>query len=829
MLQPIEMKGRRRRIPHVRLSFNAYLPDIAMIGTRVGSVRIIGLLGQGGMGEVYLGFDDRLQRRVALKAIRNEQRLAGESRERLLREARALSALEHPNICRIYDYAEGPLCDFLILELIEGKTLRRAVEDGMSRAQKLRIARDLAAALAAAHRRGIVHRDLKPDNIMIAADGTVKILDFGIARGANGSHPLTESDDDVDSADTWIFGVGELAGTTAAGTPLYMSPEQARGAAVTTASDLFSFGLVLQMLLTERTPRPADLGRNEVLLMAAAGETLPMLNQTRDVTALVERLKSFAPAERLTALETVERLDRIIAAPVRRMRIAFAAALATIILGGSVKYTVDIRSAKAEAERRRNQAETLVAFMVSDLPKRLEPVGRLDVLDSTAAKALDYFASLQPEELTGDELHRHALALTQLGDVRVKQGKLDEALTMFRESLRFAQAAAAQDETRDEWQLALSNSHFWVADALRRQGDSRGALAHFRAYYEISARLAAKHPHDPAYQAELSYGHSNLGSAWEALGDFGRATREYRTAIELDRKRVARDPRNEATSADLANSFNKLGVLLQTSGDLDGARAAFEQDAAIRRELAARTPADTRHANRLAGSLAYLGAVQMSTGAVDAAIATEREALALAARLAVRDEQNLEWQRNRAMAEARLANALRHRNEYENARSLLAGAIQRLNAIIARDARPSWQRDLAALHAAMARLHIRRGDPAAAEEHARRAVTLAEDARSKQSADVYLVRVLCAAMCDLADIHDASGRTSEAAALRERVIALAASATYGRDASISESLARAYVALGRPRDAAPLVARLRSIGYRHPDFAARWQSATPPP
>ncbi|HEX8255698.1 MAG TPA: serine/threonine-protein kinase, partial [Thermoanaerobaculia bacterium] len=688
MLQPIEMKGRRHRFPQVRLSFNAYLPDIAMIGTRVGSVRIIGLLGQGGMGEVYLGFDDRLQRRVALKAIRNEERLAGETRERLLREARALSALEHPNICRIYDYAEGPLCDFLVLELIEGKTLRRAVEDGMSRAQKLRIARDLAAALAAAHRRGIVHRDLKPDNIMIAADGTVKILDFGIAHGAHAPHALGENDDELDAADTWIFGVGELAGTTAAGTPLYMSPEQARGAAVTTASDLYSFGLVLQMLLTGESPRPADLGRNEVLLMAAAGETLPMLHQTRDVTALVERLKSFAPAERPTAIESVERLERIIAAPARRMRIAVAALLATIILGGIVKYTVDVRRAKAEAERRRNQAETLVAFMVSDLPKRLEPVARLDVLDSTAAKALDYFASLHAEELTGEELHRYALALTQLGDVRVKQGKLGEALTMFRQSLRFAEAAAEQDHARDEWQLALSNSHFWVADALRRQGDSRGALAHFRAYYEISARLAAKHPHDAAYQAELSYGHSNLGSAWEALGDFGRAAHEYRIAIELDRKRVVRDPHNDATRADLANSFNKLGVLLQTSGDLDGARAAFEQDAAIRRELAAATPDDARHASRLAGSLAYLGAVQMSTGAVDAAIATERESLALAARLAARDEQNVEWQRNRAMAEARLANVLAHRNEYENAQSLLEGAIRTLNAITARDARP---------------------------------------------------------------------------------------------------------------------------------------------
>jgi len=97
-----------------------------MIGSRVGRIRIDAFLGQGGMGEVYLGFDERLQRRVALKAVRNEMRLSSASRDRLLREARALSALDHPNICRLYDYAEGPACDFLVLEYVDGVTLTRS-------------------------------------------------------------------------------------------------------------------------------------------------------------------------------------------------------------------------------------------------------------------------------------------------------------------------------------------------------------------------------------------------------------------------------------------------------------------------------------------------------------------------------------------------------------------------------------------------------------------------------------------------------------------------------------------------------------------------------
>jgi serine/threonine-protein kinase len=844
MLQPILIPEPRRRASHLRLvgadgrescsygpSFSEGLfPHIEMIGTSVGHVRIIGLLGQGGMGEVYLGFDERLQRRVALKAIRSEQRLSAGSRERLLREARALSALDHPNICRIHDYAEGPDCDFLVLELIEGATLRGAVEQGMSRARKLRIARDVAGALAAAHRRGIVHRDLKPDNIMIAADGTVKVLDFGIARaGGHVQLPPREDDEDLDAADTWIFAAAEPAASAAAGTPLYMSPEQARGAAVTTASDLFSFGLVLQMLLTEEEPRRADAGSEELLRLAAAGETLPMRNQPGDVTALVARLKSVAPAERPTAIETIERIDSILAAPARRLRIAAAAVIVALFLGGVAKYTIDVRKAHASAERRREQAEALVAFIVDDLPRRLEPVGRLDVLDSAATKALEYFASLRPEELSGDELQRHARALTQLGDVRVKQGKLPEALAMFRQSLRFAGAAAAHDPNRDEWQLALSNSHFWVADALRRQGDARGALAHFRAYYEISARLAAKHPQDAKYVTELSYGHSNLGSAYEALGDLVRARAEYRTAVAVDRQRVARDPGDEDARSDLANSLNKLGVLLQAAGDLAASRAAFEEDVAIRRALAAAKPDDARRARRLANSLAYLAAVQLIAGDVDGAIASDREELSIATRLAARDKENLDLQRNRATAEIRLADVLGAREEDDEAAALLDAALRTLSELTARDARPSWQRDLAAAHQETAQLWIRRGDLVRATEHGRRAIALAERARVQQGADVQSVRVLCAALADLADVDERQGRAAEARARRERVIALATSAPYDREPFISAAAARALLGAGRRHDAELLVARLRRTGYRHPDFTARWRSPAPLP
>jgi tetratricopeptide (TPR) repeat protein len=813
--------GRDSRLPRLAVIDNDRDP---MIGSRIGHIRVTGILGSGGMGEVYRGVDERLDRPVALKVIRADRRLSTEARGRFLREARTLSSLDHPNICRIHEYIEAEEGDFLVLELVEGVTLERATEIGMSRARKLRIAIEIADALAAAHRKGIVHRDLKPENVMIANDGTAKVLDFGIARQhADEEHtPPPAAPDAIEEAETLIFAVGAgpltpsdnfpvpvTAHGIAVGTPGSMSPEQAVGKIATPASDMYSFGLLIQQLFTERDPHPLDLTAPQLMMRAAAGISEPMAGQPRDITSLVDRLKSMAPADRPTALETLAILKRIVDTPRRRMRLAALAIVLVLVIASAVKYVVDITEARRDAERRRRQAEELVSFMVGDLRTKLEAVGRLDVLDGAASRALDYFASLSPEELSGSDLHKNALALAQLGEVRMNEGKLDEAMKMFAESLRFAEAAAARDPKKDEWQLALSNAHFWLGEAARQKGDIPVTLDHFQRYLAISEKLAATHPGDGKYQAEVSYGHGNVGAAYEAAGQLASALDEYLEAVTLDRQRLQREPKNQQWQEDLATSLNRAAVTQQAAGDLAGARASFEEELALRRKLAAADPRDARRLTNLATCLAHSGALLQLLGDRDGALSRANEELALATRLAAIDATNVNRNRNRIAAQLRVANLVA---DPARALSLSLAAEQELRELVRQDPRPARRRDLAATILGSGKLALRAGDLATAKARAGESLPMIEALAAGMSGNTATMRLLAEALLISADTAERGGDAATIRRYRERAAAATAGET--RDPRTLALRVRALHALGRDAEAAPLEARLLASGFR---------------
>ena len=205
-------------------------------GTRLGPYEIVAAIGAGGMGEVYRATDPRMGRDVAIKIS------AEQFSDRFSREVHAVAALNHPNICHLYDV--GP--DYLVMELIEGPTLAERIKDGaIPLEESLNIAKQIADALEAAHEKGIVHRDLKPANIKVKADGTVKVLDFGLAKVAEPAEGGSRTEHSPTLTLDAATRVGVILGTAA-----YMPPEQARGKSVDKRADIWAFGVVLYEMLT---------------------------------------------------------------------------------------------------------------------------------------------------------------------------------------------------------------------------------------------------------------------------------------------------------------------------------------------------------------------------------------------------------------------------------------------------------------------------------------------------------------------------------------------------------------------------------------------------
>jgi len=311
-------------------------------GTRLGVYEVLAPLGKGGMGEVWLARDTKLDREVALKTLPAEFAADPDRLARFEREAKLLASLNHPNIGTIYGFEESGATRFLVLELVEGETLADRLQRGaMPVEEAVQLALQIAEALEAAHEKGVIHRDLKPANIKVTPDETVKVLDFGLAKAmepAEGSSPAVSQSPTITAPAHTMQGV--ILGTAA-----YMSPEQARGRPVDKRADIWAFGCVLFEMLTAQPAFSGDEMSDvlaSVLAKEPAFETVPSVVPDRVRQSLKACLQK-DPRQRMhdiadvrLALEGVfatSALDTVLPKPAPRPRALLAVAFATGIAG----------------------------------------------------------------------------------------------------------------------------------------------------------------------------------------------------------------------------------------------------------------------------------------------------------------------------------------------------------------------------------------------------------------------------------------------------------------------------------------------------------------
>ena len=344
-------------------------PDQLAAGQFLGHYQIIYLLGEGGMGEVYLAHDIRLGRQVALKLLPAQFTLDADRVRRIKQEARAASALNHPNIVTIHEIGQSNSSHFITTEFIDGETLRQHMATGpMKLDEVLGVASQIASALAAAHSAGIVHRDIKPENIMIRRDGYVKVLDFGLAKLVEQKKKSFPGMKESGARKN------QTAGGIILGTVNYMSPEQAKGEKVDERTDIFSFGVVIYEMITGRTPFAGD-STTETLANLINAEPPPLSNFVANVPKELERaiLKMLRKNkdERYQTIKDLQQTLSLDKSPLKARSLETGNRTATLqaITGDANKHTTQTRYSFSQQLNRHKllAAVSLTALLISSI------------------------------------------------------------------------------------------------------------------------------------------------------------------------------------------------------------------------------------------------------------------------------------------------------------------------------------------------------------------------------------------------------------------------------------------------------------------------------
>ncbi|HEY1555617.1 MAG TPA: protein kinase [Kofleriaceae bacterium] len=758
-------------------------------------------LARGGMGRIFRARDRRLGRDVAIK----ETFAHGGDAMRFEREARITARLQHPSIVQVHEAGVWPTGEpFFAMQLVNGRSLDDAIATATTLDARLALvpnALAVADAIAYAHSQGIIHRDLKPKNVIVGEFGETVVIDWGLAKDLAASEPEAGGSHDShhhahDEAHTALGAV--------IGTPAYMPPEQAHGDAVDRRADVYALGAILYHVLSGRPP-VTGRGREEVLATVASGGVQPLAELQPDVPAdllaIVAKAMAHEPRGRYAdARELAQDLRKfqtgqlvgarryawphLVARWLRRHRTAVAvagAALVVLAVVGAVSLREIVgakhvaETERATAEQNRGDAEDLLGFMLGDLHEKLQPLGKTELLDTVANKAIEYYHR-RSDRVSSEDRQKLGVAISNLGEVLVDEGHSAQGLAQYRAALAMAETFAALEPGNPARWKSLAARHERIGDVLMTQGHNAEALEDFRVDLAIATQLAAAEPEDVRHQRDLDVAHfkvagvlTEMGRLDEAIAQFRAAiavsehvhelapsskadrdlaldhmelamaltgtganaegVAEHRKALALLDHAIATDPNDAQTRATLLDTHMMLAQTLakaeQHAAAIDELHAAI----AIGEKLAARDPDDVSLHSNIAFCRTELAESEHALGRDDAAIADLKAALPVQTALAAQDPTQLDHQHDIEVNHRTLAEILLARHDLDGARRELAATLELATTLGGKDpnnAAYSW--DLGEVHMRLGQLETTAGHREAAVAEVREALALREAA-----------------------------------------------------------------------------------------------------
>ncbi len=476
--------------------------------------------------------------------------------------------------------------------------------------------------------------------------------------------------------------------------------------------------------------------------------------------------------------------------------------------------------AEQEALQHRMQAEDLVGFMLGDLREKLEPIGRLDVLDVVGDKSIDYFESLDEEDLAPETLAIRSKAMQQFGEVRMAQGHLDAAMEAFKRSLSDAELLVAMDQDDDDAQFLRAQSHFWIGYVHWDQGDLDAALHRLRAYRDIAQERVDRVPDDERWLGELGYAHTNLGALLNMRGENIHALEQFRHAQSIRRELVERDPNDPRSAFDLAEVTSWVGSALDALGDLDGALAEFRVEVAIKETLVSADPGNTPWRRGLGLAHRRVGEILEVQGKADDALLSYRSSVEIGEQLVQLDASNTGWRQNLASLRAAVGRIALAQGGAAVARAAFDDYLQIIQALLTEDAsKIRWQRDLADAHILAGSALIALGDLDKADQAVSSAIDTLADVLSKHPDDRIAVRRLSEAYLLDGRVRAATNdMTAAQQAWAQSLELLNQLEQNTNDYRILSIRAQVLLHLDLEKEANPIIERLTEMGYAEPAY-----------